>query len=158
MAAESAGDLIAALEERTSQIRGLLESVAGNQDSRPINKHWSFREVAAHMEACQTECVLVRIRQIAAGAKPDFEFYDNDGWDFSDRDLRDSLDKWTDSRARVFEFVRSLSPERLARTGNHRTFGEMTVADYLKVDLEHDDAHLADIKAMLAARAIGQHP
>jgi len=29
----------------------------------------------------------------------------------------------------------------------------MTVADYLKVDLEHDDAHLADLKAMLAARA-----
>lgn len=152
MAAESVSDLIAALEKRTAQIRGLLESVAGDQDSRPINTHWSFREVAAHMEACQTECVLVRIRQIAAGAKPKFDFYDNDGWDFSDRDLRDSLDQWTDGRARVFEFVRSLSPERLARTGNHRTFGEMTVADYLKVDLDHDDAHLADIRAMLAAR------
>ena len=153
MAAESAGDLIAALEERTSQIRALLESVASDQDSRPINEHWSFREVAAHMEADQTECVLVRIRQIAAGAKPEFEFYNNDGWDFSDRDLRDSLRQWADSRARVFAFVRSLSPERLSRTGKHRTYGEMTVADYLKVDLGHDDAHLADIKAMLAARA-----
>jgi len=93
------------------------------------------------------------IRQIAAGAKPEFAFYDNDGWDFSDRDLRDSLDEWTESRARVFAFVRSLSTERLARTGKHRTFGEITVADYLRVDLEHDDAHLADIRAMLAARA-----
>ena len=153
MAAESVADLIAMLEDRTSQIRRLLESVASTQDARPINQHWSFREIAAHMEACQTECVLVRIRQIAADAKPQFEFYDNDGWDFSDRDLRDSLKKWEESRTRVFEFVRSLSPERLARTGKHRTFGEMTVADYLKVDLEHDDAHLADLKAMLAARA-----
>ena len=42
-------------------------------------------------------------------------------------------------------FVRSLSPERLTRTGKHRAFGEMRVTDYLKVDLEHDDAHLADI-------------
>ena len=153
MAAESVADLIAALEERTSEICHLLESVAGDQDARPIKEHWSFREVAAHMEACQTECVLVRIRQIAAGANPQFEFYDNNGWDFSDRDLRDSLNKWEASRARVFEFVRSLSPERLARTGKHRTFGDMTVADYLKVDLEHDDAHLADIKAMLAKAA-----
>lgn len=150
MTTESVADLIAALEERTSQIRHLLESVAGNQDARPIKEHWSFREVAAHLEACQTECVLVRIRQIAAGAKPVFEFYDNDGWDFSGRDLRDSLDQWVESRARVFDFVRSLSPERLARTGTHRTFGEITVADYLKVDLEHDDAHLTDLKAMLA--------
>jgi len=153
MAVESVADLMAALDQRTSEIRELLESVASDQDARPINEHWSFREVAAHMEACQTECVLVRIRQIAAGAKPEFEFYNNEGWDFSDRHLRDSLNKWAESRARVFAFVRSLSPERLARTGTHRTFGEMTVADYLKVDLEHDDAHLADIKAMLAARA-----
>ena len=153
MTADSVANLIAALEGTTSQIRSLLESVAADQDSRPINEHWSFREVAAHMEACQTECVLVRIRQIAAGAKPEFEFYDNDGWDFSDRDLRNSLRQWVDSRARVFDFVRSLSPERLSWTGKHRTYGEMTVEDYLKVDLEHDDAHLADIKAMLAARA-----
>jgi len=70
MAVESVADLIAVLEERTSQIRRLLESVASTQDARPINEHWSFREVAAHLEACQTECVLVRIRQIAANAKP----------------------------------------------------------------------------------------
>lgn len=48
------------------------------------------------MEACQTECVLVRIRQIAAGAIPEFEYYNGDGWDFSDRDLRDSLSELAD--------------------------------------------------------------
>jgi hypothetical protein len=52
----------------------------------------------------------------------------------------------------VFEFVRSLSPERLARTGSHRTFGEITVLDYLKVDLEHDREHIADLKEMLGTR------
>ncbi len=152
MATESVADLIAALEKTGGQIRDLLESVASDQDYRPTPEHWSFREVAAHMEACQTECVLVRVRQIAAGARPVFEFYDNDSWDFSDRDLRDSLREWVESRARVFDFVRSLSPDRLSRTGTHGTFGEITVADYLKVDLEHDDAHLADLQAMVAAR------
>src|SRR5438552_16884343 len=125
MAAESVADLIAALTDRTSQIRRLLESVASTQDARLINEHWSFREVAAHMEACQTECVLVRIRQIAAGAKPHVEFYDNDGWDFSDRDLRDSLDTSEQRRARVLASVRSRPPERRARTGRHPTSGAL---------------------------------
>jgi hypothetical protein len=145
-------DLISALEQTTAEISRLLESVADDPDWRPNGEHWSFRHIAAHLEACQTECVLVRVRQIAAGAKPRFEFYDNDGWDFSDRDLGRSLREWRESRARVFEFVRSLSPERLARTGSHRTFGEITVLDYLKVDLEHDREHIADLKEMLGTR------
>jgi hypothetical protein len=150
---DRAAQLVAALEQTTAEISNLLKSVADAQDWRPNGEHWSFRHVAAHLEACQTECVLVRVRQIAAGAKPKFEFYDNDGWDFSDRDLRDSVREWRESRARVFNFVRSLSPERLSRTGSHRTFGEITVVDYLKVDLDHDREHLADLKEMLGERA-----
>ncbi len=145
-------ELIPALEQTTADISRLLESVADDQDWRPDDQHWSFRHIAAHLEACQTECVLVRVRQIAAGAKPTFEFYDNDGWDFSDRDLRHSLREWRESRARVFEFVRSLSSDRLSRTGSHRTFGETTVLDYLKVDLDHDREHLADLTEMLKRR------
>jgi len=53
----------------------------------------------------------------------------------------------------VFDFVRSLSSERLSRTGSHRTFGEITVLDYLQVDLDHDREHLADLKEMLGGRA-----
>lgn len=145
-------ELIPALEQTTADISRLLESVADDQDWRPDDQHWSFRHIAAHLEACQTECVLVRVRQIAAGAKPTFEFYDNDGWDFSDRDLRHSLREWRESRARVFEFVRSLSSDRLSRTGSHRTFGEISVLDYLKVDLDHDREHLADLTEMLKRR------
>src|SRR5438552_818055 len=99
-------ELTAALEEARTRISGLLESLADDQDWRPDDAHWSFRSIAAHMEACDTECLLVRVRQIAAGARPEFEFYDNDGWDFSDRDLRDSLRAWKESRAHVFDFVR----------------------------------------------------
>jgi DinB superfamily len=147
-------ELIPALEQTTGEISRLLESVADDPDWRPSDEHWSFRHIAAHLEACQTECVLVRVRQIAAGAKPKFEFYDNDGWDFSDRDLSRSVREWREGRARLFEFVRSLSPERLARTGSHRTFGEITVLDYVRIDLEHDREHLADLNEMLARRGV----
>jgi hypothetical protein len=150
---DRASELIAALEQTTAEVSELLESVADDGDWRLSDEHWSFRQIAAHLEACQSECVLVRVRQIAAGAKPRFEFYDNDGWDFSDRDLRHSVREWRESRGRVFDFVRSLSPERLSRTGSHRTFGEITVLDYLRVDLDHDREHLADLNQVLAERA-----
>ena len=153
MSLDRAADLIGALEQTTAEISDPLESVNDAQDWRPNDEHWSFRHIAAHLEACQTECVLVRVRQIAAGAKPKFDFYHNYGWDFSDRDLRHTVREWRESRARVFDFVRSLSSERLSRTGSHRTFGEITVLDYLQVDLDHDREHLADLKAMLGERA-----
>src|SRR5205814_9012892 len=80
-------------------------------------------------------------------------FYDKEGWDFTDRDLRDSVREWRESRHRTFAFVQSLSPERLSRTGSHRTFGETTVVDYLKIDLGHDREHFADLNEMLGGRA-----
>ena len=151
-------ELTAALDEARARISGLLESVADDQDWRPDDGHWSFRSIAAHMEACDTECLLVRVRQIAAGAKPEFEFYNNDGWDFSDRDLRDSLRAWKESRAHVFDFVRSVSLERLSRTGQHRTYGEITVTDYLEIGLDHDREHLKDLEGVLAARQESSGP
>ena len=147
-------DLIAQLAATTEQMSALLESV-DDQDWTPNDSRWSFRYVAAHMEACQTECVLVRVRQMAFGAKPRFEFYDNEGWDFSDRDLAESVRLWRESRARVFTFIRSLSAERLSRTGSHRTFGEITPVDYLKIDLDHDREHIKNVKLMLAQRGSG---
>jgi hypothetical protein len=142
-------DLIVQLEATTEQLATLLRSVQ-DPDWRPADGRWSFREVAAHMEACQTECVLVRVRQMAFGAKPHFEFYNNDGWDFSDRDLTESVHLWRQSRDRVFGFIRSLSAERLSRTGSHLTFGQITPVDYLRIDLDHDREHIKDVELMIA--------
>ena len=148
MTVATIAELTAALQESGVELSRTLESVADRQDYRPDKQHWSFREIAAHLEACQVECVLVRIRQIAANARPTFEFYDNDGWDFSDRDLRASVRAFNESRHRVIGFARSLSADRLSRTGQHRTFGPITVADYLRIDLDHDRAHLKDLNEM----------
>ena len=120
-------ELIPALERTTAEISRLLESVADDQDWRPNDGHWSFRHIAAHLEACQTECVLVRVRQIAAGAKPTFEFYDNDGWDFSDRDLRHSVREWRESR-RSGVRVRAVAVVGAALTIQRAALGEQVFA------------------------------
>ncbi len=149
MAPDEIAALSAELAETAAELSRVLESVADQQDYRPDSAHWSFREIAAHMEACDVECVLVRIRQIAANAQPKFEFYRNDGWDFSDRDARASIRGFNDARRRLLEFARSLAAAQLTRTGDHKTFGQITVADYLRIDLDHDRAHLRDLGEMV---------
>ena len=151
MTGQRIADLAMKLEAARGQISRLLESVADDQDWSTGDPHWSFRDIAAHMEATDAECLLVRIRQIAY-TTPSFEFYNNTGWDFSDRDLRDSLRGWQQSRAQMIEFAQSLSTERLARTGHHKTFGDITVAEYLEIGVKHDLEHLKDLEAMIAAR------
>ena len=146
-------DLAVKLEAARGRISRLLESVAGDQDWSTGDPHWSFRFIAAHMEATDAECLLVRIRQIAFETTPSFDFYNNTGWDFSERDLRDSLQGWQQSRAQIISFARSLSADRLARIGHHRTFGDLTVPDYLSIGLKHDLEHQKDLETMIAAHS-----
>ena len=56
---------------------------------------------------------------------------------------------FNEGRHRVIEFARSLSADRLSRTGQHRTFGQITVSDYLRIDLDHDREHLNDLTQMI---------
>jgi len=63
------------LEASQQQLADALLSVADRQDWRPAPDEWSFREVAAHLEASERECVLARVRAIASGSHPAFDYY-----------------------------------------------------------------------------------
>src|SRR3989442_5726233 len=103
---------IAALQATERRLRKVLLTVADRQDWRPAPDEWSFREIAAHLEATQRECVLVRVQQIASGSHPHFEVYWNTGRDFGPVDVKDSLRGFADARRAVRDVLRGLSPEQ----------------------------------------------
>ncbi|TMD09187.1 MAG: DinB family protein [Chloroflexi bacterium] len=140
---------IADLQASKRRLCEVLLSVADRQDWRPAPDEWSFREIAAHLEATQRECVLVRVRQIASGSHPRFEYYRNDGRDFGSVDLQDSLRGFAAARRAVRNVAAGLSPEQQHFTGQHQTFGELTIQRYLEIDLEHDQGHLRDLERYL---------
>jgi hypothetical protein len=140
---------IADLQASERRLYEVLLSVADRQDWRPAPDEWSFREIAAHLEASQRECVLVRVRQIASGGHPQFESYWNTGRDFGPVDLKDSLRGFADARQAVRDLALGLSREQQHFTGQHQTFGELTVERYLEIDLEHDQGHLRDLERSL---------
>lgn len=143
------------LQKSQRRLTEVLESVADRQDWRPAPGEWSFREVAAHLEASERECVLARVQAIASGSHPAFDYYSNTGRDFGLVDLEVSLRGFADARALVIDFVRGLSVEQLSYTGRHQAFGDVTAHDYLKIDLEHDRGHLADLQRSLEAAPSG---
>jgi hypothetical protein len=107
---------------------------------------WSLRDIAAHLAASERECFEPRIRAMAAGERPSFDFYTNDERDFSGTQMDDALTEWTETRGRLLDFVRGLSDEERSRIGLHDRFGEITVDRYLEIALEHDRAHLVGLE------------
>jgi hypothetical protein len=128
------------------QLAGWIRQHAAEDPTQPRTGEWSIRDVAAQMAACEVECIEPRLRSIAAGEQPRFEFYSNDGRDFGDVRLEDALTEWAETRARVLDFAKAQTVGDLTRVGIHATFGEVTVPDYLRILLEHDRGHLMDLE------------
>ena len=141
--------LIEQLHISHQHLSQLLSSFAPDQEGQPAPGEWSFRELAAHLAEAEEDCLLKRIRLIAAGGQVHFASYENSGDDFSQFDLLDSLEQWAKARRKVLDFVASLSPEQLAFTATHAAFGTITIADYLREFHDHDVEHLHDLERQL---------
>jgi hypothetical protein len=125
---------------------GMTRMVADDQSARV--GAWTLRDIAAHLAATEKECFEPRIRGMAAGENPRFEFYSNDERDFDGLTLEGVLEDWTESRATLVDFVRGLSHEARQRTGVHATYGEISVDEYLRIALEHDRDHLGALERL----------
>ncbi len=100
---------------------------------------WNLRDIAAHLAATETECFDPRIRAMAAGERPEFDYYSNDQRDFDGVTLQGALREWAETRNQ--------------RVGVHSKFGELTVDGYLKVALDHDRDHLRSLERLATEAA-----
>ena len=113
---------------------------------------WDLRDIAAHLAATERDCYVPRIRSIAAGENPTFDFFTNDGTDFSGVHLDDALDEWTATRMMLIGYVKTLDGQQRALTGRHERYGEVTVDRYLEIALEHDRDHLRGLENLAGQR------
>ena len=113
---------------------------------------WDLRDIAAHLAATERDCYVPRIRSIAAGENPTFDFFTNDGTDFSGVHLDDALDEWTATRMMLIGYVNTLDGQQRALTGRHERYGEVTVDRYLEIALEHDRDHLRGLENLAGQR------
>ncbi len=110
---------------------------------------WDLRDIAAHLAATERDCYVPRIRSIAAGENPTFDFFTHDGHDFSGIHLDDALDEWIATRVMLVGFVQTLGEEQRTKlTGRHERYGEVTVDWYLEMALKHDRDHLRGLERL----------
>ena len=114
---------------------------------------WTLRDIAAHLAATEQECFEPRIRAMADGDRPVFEYYSNDERDFDGISLHTALREWAATRERLIDFVRGLSEEERSRVGVHKKFGELTVDGYLRIALDHDQDHLKSLEKLATEAA-----
>ncbi len=139
-------ELATRLDRSLEETAAALSATEGRQDSSPRPGHWSFRSIAAHLAATERDCFLDRARRIAAGESPRFGFYSDEAAGFSGAGLADSLAAWRRSRADLLALARGLTPEQQRLTGEHATFGPVTVGRYLEIAFEHDQEHLREVR------------
>ena len=110
---------------------------------------WNLRDIGAHLAATERDCYDPRIRAIAAGENPLFDFFTNDGTDFSGIHLDEALDEWNATRARLIDYVKTLDGEQRSQLkGRHERYGEVSVDRYLEIALEHDRDHLRGLERL----------
>jgi hypothetical protein len=139
-------DLLDRLERSQQLVVGMLRIVADDTSARV--GAWTLRDIAAHLAATERDCYIVRIRAIAGGEHPTFDFFTHDGADFSGVQLDAALDDWLSARGELLSFVRSLPAEARSLTGSHERYGEVSVDRYLQIALEHDADHLRGLERL----------
>jgi DinB family protein len=138
------------LERLTSsqQLVIAMLRVAADDSSARIGA-WDLRDIAAHLAASERDCYVPRIRAIAAGANPIFDFFTNEGTDFSGIHLDEALEEWIATRMMLIGYVRTLGEDqRKGLTGRHERYGNVTVDRYLEIALEHDGDHLRGLERL----------
>ena len=140
------------VEERLMSMEASMEALSAALISAETNiqfppNEWDASGIAAHMLVIEIE-FWNRIQRIASDAEenPHFPYQWNTGWNFDLFGLQPSLEEWATWRTRLSTLVRTLTPEQLNRTGVHAYFGDVTVADLLKIMNDHDLEHLEDLK------------
>jgi hypothetical protein len=132
----------------SQQIVIAMLRIAADDSSARVGA-WNLRDIAAHLAATERDCYEPRIRAIASGENPLFDFFTNEETDFSGIHLDEALDEWNATRARLIDYVKTLDGEQRSRLkGRHERYGEVSVDRYLEIALEHDRDHLRGLERL----------
>lgn len=144
--------------ERLKNTRRELVALLGTARSEAVHRapadgEWSPATVVSHL--ADAELVYsVRIRMTLTSDRPYLAAFDENGWvrRFSEleHDPKESLARWRALRDANVRVLESLEPEEWQLVGLHAERGEVSVARIADLLVEHDRAHLNQIRAGLA--------
>lgn len=144
--------------ERLKNTRRELVALLGTARAEALHRapaegEWAPATVVSHL--ADAELVYgVRIRMTVTADRPYLAAFDENAWvrRFAEleTDPKEALARWRALRDANVRILESLEPEEWALVGLHAERGELSVARIADLLVEHDRAHLAQIRAGLA--------
>jgi DinB superfamily len=141
------------IERTPSVLRGLLAGLPSELVGRPNDEGWSLRDIVAHLHDVEGVAFVERIERMLHEDRPFIQSIDPPArlvaGGYANRKLDDLLAELERFRADHVSWLRRLSPEQLARGGQHDTVGEIFVVDIAHQWAAHDMDHLRQVSLMI---------
>jgi hypothetical protein len=143
-------DLLAmpkALIDAARRLRGTLVS------DRPPDGTFSMVEHVWHLADLETDAYEVRIRRLLEEEAPQLPTFDGEAVaarrNYRSLRLRDGLKAFEEARQRNLATLAALEGDDWERSGVQEGVGPITLRDIPRMMHDHDDAHRAEIEALL---------
>ena len=136
-------------------LRGMLDGLPQSVVGAAGPEGWSPLDVVAHLASLQGPAIAGRVGLIAANDGAFLPNIDEEealaasglrGWE-----VGTLLEKFSDERAATVEMLRGLTPEQLARSGNHEIAGPLELVHILHHVAYHDLLHVRQLAALISA-------
>jgi hypothetical protein len=138
-------------------LRALLTGVSPEQAYwKPRPDRYSIAELLEHLSHVEAHCFRARFDVLLAADDPQVEPYDQNAFyaqgAYSDRDAEESMAHWEEQREDNIEFLQSLDPKVLSRTGRHAVLGPFTLGNLLNEWPLHDLGHVRQMAELVRAQ------
>ena len=137
-------DLRDALASVPARIAAAAASI--DDPAAPASGEWSPREVTLHLAAVEAEVWQPRLEAFRTESYPHWPWVEPGQWAGPGGEtFAGGLAAFDELRAATVARLDALDDAGWSRRGRHATFGELDVAGLMRVALDHDEEHLAQI-------------
>jgi uncharacterized damage-inducible protein DinB len=148
-------DPLALLRETPRQLPYAIRGLKPDQLTwQPREGEWSIQQVLFHLADVQI-LLGFRYRKMLAEDNPELVGFSPDLWAsrlaYHQRQPRSALNQFRALRRADLELLGAIPPEAWERTGRHPVHGPISLRQMVEHAFHHDQAHLAQIKAVKAA-------
>jgi DinB superfamily len=134
-------------------LRALLSGLPAVVLTTSNAEGWSVKDIVAHLHDVEGVAFVERISRMLSEDQPFIQSIDPparlDAGGYTLRGLQELLDDLERQRAEHLAWLAALTPEQLARSGQHDAEGDIYVVDIAHQWAAHDMAHLRQVSLML---------
>lgn len=136
-----------ALRDAISAAPAQIGAASAGPVASPPPGEWSAREVVLHLVAVEEQVWHARLDALATEAFPRWPWVEPGLWSGpGDGTLEGALAAFAERRAATVARLDALDAGGWQRRGRHDTYGALDVAALLRIALDHDAEHLAQVR------------